>query len=339
MTEEAMEEEGALFSVRDAWWYNPRGNDPGVGAEKYAAKNPEFGATFTYNINTEYESLAAARKKAEKEAKKEGKSLSFPGYAALDAEANERNPMVWFTIKDADGTVVRKLSKPLKKGLQRTTWDLSYASLWPVRPGAQRRGSRGGPLVAPGEYSVSMAKEVNGKITELAGPVSFTVKPLHTPTIAGAKPAEYVAYMKEVKAIRADMAAGEEMLDKLSEQVKAMETALAQAPVAPGKMNEALYAFQDQVEVLELQLEGSPSRGEVGEKAPPSVNTHFFAGYRGLSTTYGPTPNQRRSLGIAREMIAEIMPKVKALMERLPSMQQQLRDAGAPYIIGAEGKQ
>ncbi|MEM9261854.1 MAG: glycosyl hydrolase, partial [Bacteroidota bacterium] len=252
---------------------------------------------------------------------------------------SERKPKIWFTIKDTDGAVVQKLSKPLKKGLQRTTWDLSYASFWPVRPGSQRRGPSSGPLVAPGEYSVSMAKEVNGKITELAGPVSFTVKPLHAPTIAGAEPAEYIAYMKEVKAIRADMAAGEEMLDELTKQVKAMETALARAPVAPGKMNEALYAFQDQVKALELQLEGSPSRSEVGEKAPPSVNTHFFAGYRGLSTTYGPTPNQRRSLGIAKEMIGEIMPKVKALAEQLPAMQQQLRAAGAPYIIGAEGKQ
>lgn len=338
MTDEMMEKEGALFSVRDAWWYNPRGNDPEVGANNYVAKNPEFGATFTYNINTEYESLADARKKMEKEAKKDGKSLSFPGYEALDAEASERKPQIWFTIKDASGTVVQKMSKPLKKGLQRATWDLNYASLWPVRPG-QGGGSRGGPLVAPGEYTVSMAKEVNGKITELAGPVSFTVKPLHKPTIAGAKPAEYVAYMEDVRAIRADMAAGEEMLEKLGEQAEAMETALARAPVAPGKLNEELYTLQDQIKALELQMDGSPSRDEVGEKAPPSVGTHFFAGYRGLSTTYGPTPNQRRSLGIAKEMIAEILPQVKALMAKLPGIQEQLRAAGAPYIIGAEGKQ
>ncbi|MEL7161552.1 MAG: glycosyl hydrolase, partial [Bacteroidota bacterium] len=315
--------------------YSPRGNDPGVGADKYAAKNPEFGATFTYNINTEFTSKKAARKKAEKEAKKDGKELTFPGYAALDAEASERKPKVWFTVKDANGEVVRKMSKPLKKGLQRTNWDLRYASTWPVRPG-QSRGGWGGALAPPGKYTVSLAKEVNGKITELAGPVAFTVKPLHQPTLEGASPDEYIAYRKEVQAIQADMAAGEEMLDKLGDQIKAMEVALNQATVEPGALNEQLYALQDEVKELELQLEGSPSRDAVGEKAPPSVNDHFFAGYRGLSTTYGPTPNQRRSLGIAKDMVAEILPKIGALVDRLPGFQAQLREAGAPYIIGAE---
>jgi len=336
MTVGAMEEdEAALFSVRDAWWYSPRNNDPGVGADKYAAENPTFGAVFTYNINTEFESMASVRKKAEKEAKKDGKTLTFPGYEALDAEQAERKPKVWFTIKGADGSVVRTFSKPLKKGLQRTAWDLRMASTWPVRPGRGGGGRwGGGAMAAPGEYTVSMSKDMGGKITPLAGPVSFRVKPLHTPTVKGANPATFAAYRDEVKAIQDNMAKGEEMLGDLSKQVKTMETALSLASIEPGALHEQLYALSKEVAAMELKLEGSPSRGAVGEKVPPSVSDHFFAGYRGLSTTYGPTPNQKRSLGIAKDMIAEIMPMVKALNDKLPALRTQLRKAGAPYILG-----
>ncbi|WP_020568509.1 VPS10 domain-containing protein [Neolewinella persica] len=334
MTVTKMEDEAALFSIRDAWWFNPRGNDPGVGANQYAADNPEFGAMITYNLNTEFKSMAAQRKEAEKEAMKDKKPLTFPGYDALDKEAAERKPKVWFTVKNASGEVIRTFSEPLKKGLQRTNWDLRYASTRPASPGQGGR-DRGGAMAPPGKYSVAMSKEVDGKITELAGPVSFNVKPLHKPTVAGATPAEIVAYRDELSAVQNQMAAGEEKLEKLTGQIKAMETALSRAAVAPGKLHEELYALQNQVNDLELMLEGSPSRAAVGEKAPPTVEDYFSAGSRGLSTTYGPTPNMKRSLGIASDMIKEILPKIDALAAKLPGLHTQLKAAGAPYIIGA----
>jgi len=81
-------------------------------------------------------------------------------------------------------------------------------------------------------------------------------------------------------------------------------------------------------------MEGSPARDEVGEKAPPTVSDHFFAGYRGLSTTYGPTPNMERSLGIAKDMVMEVMPRIEALTAKLPALRDRLKAAGAPYMIG-----
>ncbi len=334
MSDEMMKKEGALFSVRDAWWFNPRGNDPGVGADQYAADNPDFGAMITYHINTEYKSLAAQRKEAEKAAMKDKKPLTFPGYEALDEEAAQRKPKVWFTIRDASGAVVRTFSEPLKKGLQRTTWDLRYASTRPVRPGGGGGGRWGSAMAPPGTYSVSMSKEVDGKITELAEPVSFKVKPLHTPTVAGATPEEIIAYRDELKAVQDQMAAGQEKLENIAEQVKAMETALSRASVAPGELHEELYALQDQVAELERKLQGSPSRAAVGELEPATAADHFSTASRGLSSTYGPTPNMARSLGIARDMLKDIMPMINTLGSKLPALKTQLQAAGAPYMIG-----
>jgi photosystem II stability/assembly factor-like uncharacterized protein len=333
MTKEKMDKEGALFSVRDAWWYSPRDNDPGVGADKYTADNPDFGAVFTYNLTSEFESLADKRKEMEKTAKKDGETLAFPGYDALDAETDERGAKIWLTVTDASGGVVRKIDQPLKKGLQRVAWDLRYAANWAVSPG-QEGGNQSGSMAPPGKYAITLSKEMNGKITQLDGPVSFNVKPLNKPTIAGAKPADLLAYREQVKAVQDMMAEGEEKLEMLTKQVKSMETALERSAIAPGELNEAIYTLQKEVLTLSRVMEGSPARDEVGEKAPPSLNDHFFAGYRGLSTTYGPTPNMERSLGIAKDMMMAMIPKIEVLESKLPALNKQLKMAGAPYMIG-----
>ncbi|MEM9836740.1 MAG: glycosyl hydrolase [Bacteroidota bacterium] len=336
MSEENMEKEGHLFAVRDAWWYNPRGNDPGVGANVYAAKNPDFGAMITYHIKDGYKTKAQVRKEAEKEAKKNKEALTFPGYAALDAEQNERKPKVWLTIMDGQGKVIRKMTAPASKGMHRVNWNLRTPPIWSVRPG-QKMNDRSGPLVVPGTYSVSLSKEVGGKITQLAGPVSFEVKPLHEPTLPGASPEEYLAYHEEIMKVQAKMASVQEAFDQAEKKVMAMETALSRANVAPGALNEQLYALQDELKAIDAMMYGSDSRGEVGEKDAPTVGNHFFAGYRGLGTTYGPTENHKRSLGIASKMLDVEGPKLmKLLNETIPAMMKQLETVGAPYILGQD---
>jgi hypothetical protein len=171
-------------------------------------------------------------------------------------------------------------------------------------------------------------------VTQLDGPVSFNVKPLHKPTVPGADAATLVAYREKVKEVQDMMAEGQENLGDLEKQVKSMETALERSAIAPGKLNEKVYALQDEVRKLTRIMEGSPAREEVGENGPPTVSSHFFAGYRGLSTTYGPTPNMERSLGIAKDMMKAVMPKIAALAAKLPTLREQLQTAGAPYMIG-----
>lgn len=334
MTDAAMEEEGKLFSVRDAWWYSQRRDDEEIPGNEWVGENPDFGAVFTYHLKDSYETMAKARKKAEKEAQKEGKELTFPGYAALDAEMAQRKPKIWLTVRDDKGEVVRKIQGKTGAGVHRTAWDLRYSSIWAVSSGSSGWRSRG-PMATPGTYTVELSKEVDGKISQLSGPVKFRVKPLHKPTLEGADPATYQAYLEEVKSVQKMMAATGEMLNDAEKQAKAMEVALNRAAIEPGKMNEELYALQNSIRDLKTMMNGSEARGEVGEKAPPTVSDHFYGGYDGLSTTYGPTPNHRRSLGIAKDMLAELTPKVKALQPKLKSIHQSLDAAGAPYIMGA----
>ncbi len=114
-----------LFPVKDALMYIQTGDRYGQGSSVYKAENPEFGATITYYIKEVPKSLKSKRLKEEKELFKKGEPIPQPIKEQLDAEKNETGPYLVFTIKDKNGTVVRKLHKKAGKGIQRTNWDLT----------------------------------------------------------------------------------------------------------------------------------------------------------------------------------------------------------------------
>src|SRR6185369_1472147 len=98
----------------------------------------------------------------------------------LSAEEEEEAPAIIFTVSDASGNVVRRLTGPITAGMQRVSWDLRYppASLPPpANPDTEDPFNEGpaGPLVMPGTYKVSFARRVDGVITTLGQAQDFQV--------------------------------------------------------------------------------------------------------------------------------------------------------------------
>jgi hypothetical protein len=197
VTEEALAKEASLFPVRRAWWYverEPLGGDgkASQGASYFTAPNPPFGAVFTYHLADDLRSREKARQEREKPLVEAGKDTPYPGWAEVEAERREPKPVVVLTVKDTAGTVVRRVEGETTKGFHRVAWDLRL-------PAPQAIGSRprtdddegeepSGVLAAPGTYTVSLAKQVDGKTTELAGPVRFEVARLRPGALPGADP-------------------------------------------------------------------------------------------------------------------------------------------------------
>ncbi len=341
-TEEKLNQEAALFSTRKALWYMPRSIAGNGGAETYSADNPPFGAVFTYHLAKDYPTKKAERKKTEKKLIKDGKDVPFEGWDALEAERRQPKPVIWLTVKDADGNVVRKIKGPAKKGMHRVTWDLRYPSTRAIKPGRKRealggfaRFFSGGAFAAPGSYTVSLSKEVDGKVTQLDGPVNFEVVPLRKGTLEGASPEEYAAFSNELAKAQTQLSAVSNTLKESIDKVDAMMVALERANIEPGELNEKLYNLKQDLFDLDEQLGGYKTREEIGERNPPTVGSRLGVGRRGLFSTYGPTPLHLQSLAIAKKDLATLTGEVERVSTKaIPELEKALQEVGAPYIEG-----
>lgn len=336
--EQKLAAEAALWAPSKTWWYHPRSLVSSQGSSHYTAPNPPFGAVFTYHLSEGLTSKKSERKKKEKEMAKAEEAVTFPGWEEIEAERRQESPTIWLTIKDQSGQVVRKLTGPTSKGMHRLAWDLSYPSKWPISlesSGGQSWRSRGGFMAVPGTYSATLHKQVDGQVSHLAGPVEFTVEPLRKGALPTMDPAEYTALRQEVEDMQIAMTATTNVLDQSMSKVNAMQTALTRASIEPGQLDARLYNLEQKLLDLEEQVRGNQSKEEIGERNPPSFQSRMFTAYRGLNTTYGPTPTHRRNLEIAKEEFTQLRDQLEQIRtEEIPELEDALRAAGAPWIEG-----
>jgi hypothetical protein len=204
VTEEQLNEEAKLFPTRKAWWYKERstlgGQKGSQGAQYFTAPNPPFGAVFTYYIGKEYKTLKELRKEKEKELTEENKDIPFPGWEKLDQEKLQEESKIILTVRDSDGKVVRKLDGPASKGFHRVSWNLRTPSQRAIRPRTSKPSwEPEGFMVAPGTYTVTLAKQIDGVVTNLSEAMEFDVVRMRKGALEGAEPDQVVAFWEEIE--------------------------------------------------------------------------------------------------------------------------------------------
>ena len=344
ISKEQLQKEAMLFGTRDAWWYVQQHilgfSEKGIqGASFYSAKNPPFGAVFTYYLKDGYKTKAAIRKKNEKELTKEKKPIQFPGWDAVEAERNELKPSVWIVVKNSEGKLIRKVMGSASKGLHRISWDLRYPS-----PGAIKLSDKlpnlkklpGGFLVAPGTYTATLYKQVDGKTELLSGPVNFNVVPLAKGYLKGATPEDAAAFWRQIEALDKKVSATNIVLKNGMKRVKAMQLALAQSQAEMGNLYDQLYELRDALLIIDKTLNGSRAKQEVGELSNLTVGDRLSVVKMGnMSSTYGPTPLHIENFKIATAQYDAIRADLSNLLDKqMPDLERKLNESGAPWIEG-----
>lgn len=340
VTPGVLEQEAAMFPIRDAWWYMPRGvlgrgKRGSQGHAMYLAENPPFGAVFTFYLKEDIKTIKEVRQAKEKELQQPDADIPFPGWEALDEEKHQQGPTLWLTVKDSEANIVRKLKAPAKKGFQRIAWDLRYPEIEALREGSEEN-NESGFLVAPGEFTVSLSKEVDGVITELAGPETFVVKELREGSLEGSPHDVTVAFWRELGDFQKALGAMYITLNESMEKVKLMETSLMRSEIKQEELNKELHDLKMELIDINTTLRGSSSRNEIGEKNPHTISKRVSIASMGtMNSTYGPTQTHRRSLEIAKEEFKEVKSEMEELTEnKIPAMLNKLYEAGAPWIEG-----
>lgn len=341
VSEKALAAEALMFPTRKAWWYIQQGpvsrfSDKGSqGANYYTAPNPDFGATFTYYLKDSYKTAKKQRQAKEKDNKNPG----FPGWDAVEKERRELKPQIWLTIKDAKGEVVRRIKGTNKKGINRVSWNLSLPSADAItkpNPDADNSYIQINFLAAPGEYTVSLSKQVNGKVTELQGPQKFVVERMTQGALKGASSEETVAFWKSINRVKREANATYHALDKAMDRVKMIALAIAESTAEPGAADQSLHNIRAQLLDIDYKLNGDRSRFEVYLSNEKTVGNLISVAELGTSfSTYGPTPTHKQALARASAALKNQAAKLKQLVETdIPKLEAQLKALNAPYVSG-----
>ncbi len=337
-TPEMLEQEAALFAVENADWYTQRNEGLKAGDDKFYGENPPYGAVFTYYLKDKLVSLKEARKEKEKALAEAGSDIPFPGWDALDKEMTQPEPMIWFTVKDEQGTIINRVKGINEKGFQRVNWDLTYAD----RGGVMLEGGTGeegltgrGTKATPGDYTVTMSKIVDGIMTDLSEPVPFKVVPLEKGALEGASYAEIEAFREKFHEYQQDLTATNTVLEKHMKKVAAMQKAFVRATNPTAELMENIYEAKMALQEIHKVIHGSPAKNEIGERNDPSPSDGMRMGRMVLNTTYGPTDNHKAAMQLAHEQLQEIKASLKKISdEMLPTLESSLEKAGAPWVEG-----
>ena len=345
---EALASEALLFPVRTAQWYIPRrplggSGRASQGASFFLAENPPFGAVFTYYLSEDLHSRKEMRRQGEKELEKEGQDTPYPGYDELERERREDPPTILLTVRDTDGRAVRTIEGPAKAGFHRVAWDLRYPTTRAIEEVASR-GTGGddaddassGFLAPPGSYTVTLAKKIDGRVTDLGGPTPFEVVKMREGTLPGTAPIEVAAFMREVATLQRAVTAAAEAVELGFKRIANLETALARSTIDPGGLDSELAALKSRLYTLEEALEGNTSQRQMGEPRPPSISRRLGVVTMGdRLSTYGPTLTHRRSFEIATGEFRDVREGLEALLEvDLPVLEAKMEAAGVPWTPG-----
>ena len=327
-----LNKEGKLFQPRPAKWFVQRSNIGNTGADYYFAKNPEYGAVFTYHLSKEYKTQKSLRQKREKELNKAEKNVPFPGWEALDAEKQEMPAQVILTIEDQQGNVINKVKKKASKGSHRIAWNLEHFNPFAISMnGRSRRG--GGALATPGTYQATLHLEKDGNVTKLDGPISFEVKSIREGVLKGASYAEYNAFRTDLTSFIQQINEVQDKFDQSKKKLKALSTAVDRSKLSPGSLEPKLADLKAAIASVDFMLEGSPSREEIGERNPSGVQRYLYNAFDGMGHSYGPTTLHKKSFEIAKSMLVKVETEVdKIVNSMIPKIEEALKVADAPYI-------
>ena len=342
LTTELVEKEAHLFEVKDALMYIQPNSRDNQGSTYFFAKNPAYGATFTYYLKEAPKSKKEVRKEKEKELFKEGKPIPQISWREAELEGLEEKAHLIFTVFDEDDNVVAKITKAPVKGVNRVTWNLRYdqPSVVSVKNkfDPTKIGGNKGILAMPGKYKVGMSLWANGELEVLSEPVEFICKKLNNVTLASKDYADNKAFAKEVSKLSVVMAGSNRLVSELYSRMEYIKKAIYSAPAAKQEHMDKARGLSKELEEINFMLNGVKAKAS-WEEIPPAqmpllrrlgnlTETH-------LTSTSAITSSEKMELEILKEEFPPVLKSLKNIVEKdIPELESELNKVNAPWTPG-----
>ncbi|MFN0033113.1 MAG: VPS10 domain-containing protein [Flavobacteriales bacterium] len=342
---EDLEKAAVIYPIKDSWMYVeslPLGlRDKGhQGSDYYNTHNPEVGAEIYFYIKDELKTIKQKRQDAEKAKAEKNEKVYYPTMDSLRLEDNQMDPYLLFTIKDESGNVIRHIKQGASAGLQRMVWDYRYAATSPVGnryvPGPDELfGSADvGHMASPGKYSISLAKYEDGALTELAGPVDFTVKLLDNATLPRDMEGNE-AFANKVADLKKALSAASDITGNMSTRLDNIDLAVLDMPAPTKDILKKSHELRRQYQDIAMQLYGDGTRARREFETAPSISDRVYgAEYVIGGSTSKVAGAQTESYEVAASQFTKVLAQMRTLDENIKALEKELEMNNAPYTPG-----
>ena len=314
-----------LFPVRDAPWYvqrNPlgclgNGCQGSQGDSYYTAKNPEFGAIFTYYLAEGLESSKDARRQEEKEKEKNNEDVVAIGWDQVIAESREDEPAIVLTIRNSADEIVRQIEGPATPGFHRAAWNLRYPSLepWTDEVPLWRFQEDLGVLVVPGTFSVTMQHRVNGELVDVGQSQTFNVVSIRPdPVLPGSSQEQRVVFSSRADELARAAAGTVSAIDRIVTELDTVKETLERS-TTDGSLYELAHSIQQDIRAQRDRIASNEQRSMYNDWDEMSVYNRLGHARFTPNNAHGPTSAQQESLRIARKVYDETVAELTRIVE------------------------
>ncbi len=338
LTNDVLHKDAYIFPIHPAYAYIQKDGKYGQGSTEFIAKNPPFGATFTYYLKNAPKSTRELRHEREMKLWKQGKPIPQITPKQYQDEEKEEPSYLLFTIYDKDGNVVAKVTTKPHKGINRVTWNLRYPTPAIVKTDKfdPFKKFNQGILVMPGKYYVSMALYDKGQYKPLVDKVEFEVKMLHNRTFE-ANPADLYAYEQQVARMSRVVYGAMNYADELNKRVKSIKQALLATPNASPELMTKVQQIERDLDNVIFAFRGVQPRASYEELPPHQPEIYHRLQYlvwAHYETLAGVTNTEKQQLQILQQVVPPQIQKLKDLTTKVKNIEIKLDQLQAPWTPG-----
>jgi len=333
-----LDKDALIYPIKEGIMFSQTGGKYGQGHNYFSAPNPDYGVQFTYFVKDQTKSLKQIRKEAQAKARKEGTNPPYPTYADLRAEEEEQAPFLFFTIKDATGKVVKVIKKAQSTGISTITWDYDQEvpGILNMRsPKANPMGTAPAPAQAlPGKYTVELAKNVGGVVTQLAGPQPFTVRLINNFTLPAKDRGSVIAFIEKASKLGNTVSATQSEMESLSTDVQYGKQ-LIFTYGGPDKIMTELNSLETQLKDLNIRFNGNPIISRLQDAAEPGLSQRI-RGVRYISANQDVPESAIEQYDIVAGEMVKILPQVQQIKQSVEQLKKEFDKLGYPWTPGRE---
>jgi hypothetical protein len=319
-----------------------KGSKYGQGSAYFKAKNPEFGAVFTYYLKDEPKTLKQIRKEKEKELFDKGEKIPQPGYDEIRKENEEIKSYLIFSVEDELGDEVKKITSPAKPGVNRVVWDLKYDHIIPIKLKENKFDPTTKPtsslLALPGKYKVTMHLVSRGNDTKLTEPQEFNAVVLNNTTLPAEDRTAKVEFERDALKLASRLIGMRKQAEESKEKLDLVKQTAITTAGLDYSFIQRIDAVADEVNDLLFKFKGQDAKASLEEIPPAAVPLNWRIGHM-VNPTWKSTSSVTKNQKVAYEILSEELPGIVSLLKRivnedLKSIESELDRTGATWTPG-----